>query len=283
MIVNETVFQDLQQGNMNYHNPNRWLLFRSFASFGFPFGYSDSTMVYQKRQEKNRRRAAAIRVALIFGLLVMLLTIFGCQESASRVVLSFPDPVLEEAIRHVIGIQTGDIHDSDMVGLTTLRVPDLGISNLEGIQHCTDLTTLELPHNQIRDISLLSELANLTDLSLSNNQIRDINPLSGLVNLTDLYLPNNQIRDISPLSGLINLDSLHLGNNQIRDISPLSGLVNLANLVLNDNQIEDIHVLVDNPALGYVALMNTDLNLRSGSQDMLDIGTLQGRGVYVDF
>jgi len=243
-------------------------------------------MISENSHAKDRRRVAAIGIALISGFLVTLLAVSGCQQTASSVVVDFPDPELEAAIRNAIGIQTRDIHNTDLDELTDVYVDPGRISNLEGIQHCTNLTSLELGHNQIRDISPLSGLTNLTFLNLSDNQIRDISPLSGLTNLAHtLYLSNNQIHDISPLSKLIHLTGLNLAHNQIRDISPLSGLTNLTGLELRDNLIDDIQGLVDNPGLagGYVGLRDNDLDLMAGSQDMRGIRLLLDRGVYVEY
>jgi hypothetical protein len=50
----------------------------------------------------------------------------------SAVVVNFPDPGLEAAIRDAIWKPTGDIHDTDLIGLTSLDAGNRGISNLEG-------------------------------------------------------------------------------------------------------------------------------------------------------
>ena len=195
----------------------------------------------------------------IFVFLVAIVSV-----PASAVVVTFPDPGLEAAIRDAIRKPTGDIHDTDLMGLTFLNIYGWGIVNIEGIQYCTDLTFL----------------------NLHNNQIVDISALSGLTNLTDLVLGNNQIADISALSGLTNLMGLFLHNNQIVDISALSGLINLKWLDLEDNQIVNINALVNNAGLGaedWVDLCYNYLDLTPGSPDMLDIEALQGREIRVDF
>jgi hypothetical protein len=123
------------------------------------------------------------------------------------VVVNFPDPGLEAAIRNEIEKPTGDIYDTDLIGLTYLDASYCSISNLEGIQYCVNLTVLSLWTNQISDISLLSGLINLTGLDLGGNQIVGISPLSGLTNLTWLWLDSNQIVDIAPLVNNAGIDS----------------------------------------------------------------------------
>ena len=92
-----------------------------------------------------------IGMALAFGVFVAMVSV-----PVSAAVVNFPDPGLEAAIRDAIGNPTGDIHDTDLLGLTLLIAADRSIVNLEGIQHCVDLTTLVLEDNVIVDISALS-------------------------------------------------------------------------------------------------------------------------------
>jgi len=158
------------------------------------------------------------------------------------VVINFPDPGLEAAIRDAIGKPTGDVQDTDLIGLTFLAANNRKISNLEGIQYCTNLTSLNLNSNQIVNITKLSGLTTLGSLSLNHNQIVDISALSNLGNLSMLFLSNNEIVDITPLSGL-SFYWLSLGSNEIVDISSLSGLAKLRDLGLDNNQISDISAL----------------------------------------
>ena len=227
---------------------------------------------------------------------------------ASADVVNFPDPGLEAAIRDAIGKPTGDIHDIDLTGLTSLNADNRGIVNLEGIQYCADLTILVLQYNEIVDISALSGLTNLTGLYLLDNEIVDISALSGLTNLTVLrltwneivdisalsgltnltmlWLYGNEIIDISALSGLINLTKLDLYDNEIVDITALSGLINLTWLDLQNNQIRDIKPLVSNAGIDSddtVYLQNNLLAIAPGSPSRLDIEALQDRGANVEF
>jgi len=234
--------------------------------FAMPIQYPNSTLFSGKARLRAEahvyRGRGGIRAAL--GLVAFLATI---SFPALAAVVNFPDPGLEAAIRDAIAKPTGDIHDTDLVGLTYLTANDRGISNLEGIQHCTDLTELSLDDNQIVDISPLSGLTTLTELDLYGNQIVDISSLSGLTTLTKLVLDGNHIADISPLSGLTTLTELVLDGNHIADISPLSGLTNLTQLGLNRNQIVDI-----SPLSGLTNLTVLELD---GNQ-IVDISPLSG-------
>jgi len=194
---------------------------------------------------------------------------------ANGQVVDFPDPNLEQAIREAINKPTGDIYDTDLIGLTSLNAEQRGIANLEGIQHCVDLTILYLYENEIVDISPLAGLTNLTILWLIINQIVDISPLAGLTNLTWLDLRGNEIVDISPLAGLTSLTELVLGNNEIVDISPLAGLTSLTELWLSGNETNDISALVDLTRLTYLGLDDnqiSDISALAGLTDLTELG-----------
>lgn len=246
----------------------------------------------------------AIGMLLTLSLLVVAVSVPSLAD-----VVSFPDPGLEAAIRDALAKPTGDVLDTDLVGLASLNAVNQNIVNLEGIQYCSDLEHLWLDRNEIVDISPLSDLTNLSILALSKNPIIDISPLSGLINLLYLDLSGNQIVDISPLScfttlkhlylhdnliidisalsGLTNLKHLWLGVNYIVDISPLANLTNLAILDLHDNRINDITVLVENVGLGEGDSLDICHNspqllwgplLKGGAQD---IEALRDRGVEI--
>jgi len=131
----------------------------------------------------------------------------GCDD----VVVNFPDPGLEEAVRDEIAKPAGDILVSDLLIMTTLVAVQDYITDLTGLEYCY----------------------NLTHLSLHTNWISDLTPLAGLTNLVDLRLFSNRISDLNPLAGLINLDWLLLGGNSISDLTALAGLPNLTLLSLH--------------------------------------------------
>ncbi len=99
--------------------------------------------------------------------------------------VSFPDIILENAIRDALGIFFGILTPADMANLTSLTATNLGITDLTGLDTAVNLTFLDLGFNQIRDLSPLLGLTLLGQLWLENNQITDIGALAGLVNLRD--------------------------------------------------------------------------------------------------
>ena len=139
----------------------------------------------------------------------------------------FPDTRLEATIRQAIDKPEGPISRSELEAITSLRYrPPITaalskfISDLTGLEYCTNLTDLNLSRTVISDVSLLASLTNLTKISLKWNEISDISPLASLTNLTKISLKWNEISDVSLLASLTNLTELNLASNKISDISP---------------------------------------------------------------
>ena len=183
-------------------------------------------------------KCRAVRAILTLAVLLIVVSL-----PAFAVVVSFPDPGLEAAIRDAIGKPTGDIYDTDLSGLTELSASDRGITKIDGIQNCADLERLYLNGNHISDISLLAGLPKLEHLWLQDNLLVNLSALSSVSSLRVLRLSGNAINNVSPLAGLTTLEFLYLDDNLITDIAPLAGLSSLVKLVLSSNQISDITAL----------------------------------------
>ena len=203
----------------------------------------------------------------------------GCPWDSE--VVNFPDPGLNEAVRYAIGKPQGPICSSDLVGLETLDARTSSITNISGLEHCTDLTWLNLTSNQISDIHLLAGLTGLTVLHLTDNPISDLSPLETLTGLTELCLVDCQVSDLSPLAGMTSLEYLSLWNNQVSDIGPLAGLTSMTHLMLTYNQISDLYPLVENPGLASGDYVDVVDNPLSATSCTVYIPELESRGVNV--
>jgi internalin A len=223
---------------------------------------------------KNRLPIVLHTLLLAIVLVSLLALVFPSSIGRADTVVNFPDPGLQAAVRQAIGKPTGDIYQSDLVGLTTLCANNQGITDLTGLEWCTNLRALYLSLNQIGDISPLSGLTKLIALDLGSNQIGNISPVSGLTNLTKLNLNSNQIGNISPLSGLTNLTELELHSNQISNISPLSGLTSLTMLWLLSNQIGNISSLSGLTSVTMLSLESNQLSDISPLSSLTSLTTL---------
>lgn len=185
-----------------------------------------------------------------------------------------------------------------------------GSAALKDVAKLTELTSLKLSDNKISELDFLSSLKKLSSLDLSNNKISDISPLKKLSSIRTLHLDGNEIKDFSPLYGLDSLSMLTIGDMDIKqsqlkklkeelpdciiysddakedvieirlggktfdnnvteldlsgcdvhDISLLSVCTKLKKLDLSDNSISDISALVDIPELAELDLSNNRIS-----------------------
>jgi len=182
------------------------------------------------------------------------------SSSNSSKVITFIDTNLQNVIRKAINKPTGKIYLSDVQALTQLDANSENITNLSGIEYCTNLTSLDLLGNQISNISPLASLKNLNALYITSNKVSDISPLASLTNLDSLYLEDNQISDIAPLSHLTRLTRLGISDNLVSNISPLASLTGLRYLDLHNNHISDISSLHSLVELGELSLSGNQIN-----------------------
>ena len=82
---------------------------------------------------------------------------------------------------------------ADLADVTQLLASSKSITDLTGLEHCTNLGELHLDNNEISDISPLTGLTHLTKLYLTNNAISDISALAELNELQELYLKGNEL------------------------------------------------------------------------------------------
>lgn len=206
----------------------------------------------------------SVFLGIVFIIIVSLTMSPGCTEETETEItpttptepetVAFLDENLEPAIREHLGKRTGEeITAEELATLTSFEASGRGITNLTGLEYCSNLTELHLFDNQVSALSPLSSLTNLTILNLDKNQVGDLSPLASLTSLTWLGFWNNrEISDLSPLSDLTNLDYLQLGGNQISDISPLVQNIGLGSgdiVYLSDNPLSDDSLEVYIPQL----------------------------------
>jgi len=144
---------------------------------------------------------------------------------------------IEVVLREQINKPSGDLTINDFKDLKILDASKRKITDLTGIELCTNLEELDLGINYITDLSLLSKLNNLKTLNLRSNKITNIDALSGLTNLEEINLSRNRITNIAPLLSLPKLTKLDLSRNSEADFAPISELARLTELKLEYNNI----------------------------------------------
>ncbi len=239
-------------------------------------------------------------------ILFLILIVFSCKKTPTGSSgVTFSDINFEILIREVLNKPNGDITPTDLLTITDLDGEDRDISDVSGIEYCTNLQKLNLMSNKIIEVSDLGTLTNLQELLLTSNDIIDISALGALTNLTwlslmdnhiinisalntltnlqELALLKNQIVDISALSTLTNLTWLSLGWNNISDISGLSTVTLLRWLGLDINQIADIYPLIQNSGIGNGDTVNLSDNPLNDTTINTYIPQLETRGVNVQY
>ncbi len=243
----------------------------------------------------------------LLGPIVGIVALSLVCGAAPAAIVSFPDAGLDAAVREAIAKPEGDIHDTDLVGtgFTSLVANRRNITDLSGLENCTDLTTLSLIDNQISDLGPLASLTELSmlflkensivalgplttlykmhTLSLDDNQIAMLTPLSEMTSLTNLSINRNLVSSLLPLADLASLQELHLSLNAISDVGPLAGLSNLTNLELVSNEITDIGPLLECSGLGEGDVVSLSGNPLSQNTICEQVPVLQSQGVFVTY
>ncbi|MDQ0460400.1 hypothetical protein QOZ91_001923, partial [Clostridium sardiniense] len=201
------------------------------------------------------------------------------EYSNLKEVVDIPDENLKIAINKQLGQSESDnITKEQLKGILSLNLVGLNISNLEGIQYCSNLTSLNLRRNNVSDISQVKDLVNLTILNLQTNKISDISYIKNLTKLKTLSLMSNNIKDISVLSGLTQLSYLNLGDNKIKDIDSISNLKKLTTLTLSQNNISNITSLVGLSNLKALTLEKQIISL----DEVVGYGTVEIKNNIID-
>ena len=126
--------------------------------------------------------------AVTLSLLVLLVMLVGCARSESI----FPDENLEAAIRDALDKPVGEeITVDELANLTTLSAEGNLITDLSGLEYCTNLESLGLGNNNISDISAL--VANSGLWAGDTVWLQD-NPLS--TTSLDVYIPQLEARGV---------------------------------------------------------------------------------------
>ena len=184
-------------------------------------------------------------------------TVVADGECGGTPVVTFPDPGLDAAVRDAIGVPAGvliQLDDLVGTGFNALDASGRGITDLRGLEYCTDLIDLDLSLNSLVDISPLAALDMLELLHLWGNEIDDITALYRLRNLVELEAFANQITDVTPLAYAGAMDNLGLEDNLIVEVDALAALFALTDLGLSGNNITEIGALTGLPNLTTLGL-----------------------------
>jgi Putative cell wall-binding domain len=203
--------------------------------------------------------------------------------------VKFRDNQFERLIRNKVGIQDREIHYSDLRNITSLDLSNQGITDISGIQNCTNLKRLDLSYNSIEKLSPIISLTQLEELNLSHNQIEDISYISNLSSLKNLNLSDNLIDDLKHSRKLYKDDD---DDDEYEEVSEnvFKNLTHLVSLDLSNadeksnrypyyynkdrNKISSIENLKDLVNLTYLNLQSTSVSNLDYLEKMTKLDTL---------
>jgi internalin A len=203
-------------------------------------------------------------IKFVISLLLIALAI-GCLSSCSIDTVNIPDKVLRQAIREAVGKQIGWLNISDLASITSLRVIPQAkavfgrkeyVTDLRGLEYCTNLQSLDISQNPVQDISPLAELNSLEILNLDSTSVTDLSSLQNL-HLKELSLQSIHISDLSPLANMTSLEFLYLVSDDSSALSSLQNLRHLQTLRLAGYGFSDISLVANFQELTTLSFANT--------------------------
>lgn len=225
--------------------------------------------------KKNSYKLSALALAIIFAIGAIGLTapIKAAVSSKPGIVkntpgkkLVFKDKKLQECIASYIALQNDkpigkDVYEEDAGKLKELKL--FGVTNIEGIEYCTNLENLNFERCKVSNISPIIGLSKLKDLNIAYNDINpDLSPLKSMAQLETLRLDN--VQNFKFLSGLTKLKSFEVINmsssiTNLKDLKPCIKLETL-NLTLGNN-VSDINAISEMKNLKELHIALNGLNV----------------------
>ncbi|MFS1132862.1 leucine-rich repeat domain-containing protein [Enterococcus hirae] len=192
-----------------------------------------------------------------------------------------PDPKLKESINKQLG-KSPDYNPQkqELQQMTSLHVPFSGITNLEGLEYCTNLEVLDLNGDQFSDITPIANLTKMKNLNIANNKsLSDISSLKNLTALENLDADYSNISDLTALSNMTQLKVLHIPFNPLKSLKGLENCKELTGLDLNGDQYSDITPIANLTKLKTLGIAN--------NKNLTDISSLKNltalENLYADF
>ena len=206
--------------------------------------------------------------------------------------VTLDDPVLDAAVRQVLGKDAGDIlYTNDLWQIKEFTVPEgtqniselakipymkkLTISGypLEDLSFLTGFTALEVLdltgcHLASESLDVLAGLPSLRELTLAETGLSTVAGLQNVQDLTVLNLRNNTIRNLEPLSHMVTLQELNLTHNALTDLSALAPLTELQKLDVSFNSLTSLAPLASCPKLTWLDAGNNQLDSLSGVESL---------------
>lgn len=123
--------------------------------------------------------------------------------------------------------------------ISKLNISNNLLTNLRGIEACSDLSWLNASHNQIDSIKHLKKLIHLNVLNLGYNKVKSTTHIGKLKELKALIVNNNELSSMDGLKSLKDLNTLVCSHNKLVEID-VTNLSNLLKLSAAHNQFKEV-------------------------------------------
>lgn len=215
------------------------------------------------KKETNRKKTVILSALAMIAVLICGISILWYKTA-----VRFEEPLIEEAVRKMLGKPEGVLTEEDLRKVTEIYI----------VGNKTSFSSEE--HFAVREEWFQAGCIRGTITSLED--------LKKMPNLKIVYIFGEHIEDISPLEGLTELCKVELGYNDISDISALEGKQKLDFIGFNSNPLTDISVLASCPVLTDVDLREAgngysgEVFARMGDFNFIDIANGSDAYRYLD-
>lgn len=170
---------------------------------------------------KKEMKRKNIVVLSVLAMLAAAACVFGILRY--QAVIRFEEPLIEEAVRTMLGKPEGALTKEDMQNVTQIFiVGDEVCTSIEEREAARDRWFMEgETRGRIRSLKDLEQMPDLEIITIFGEQIQDISPLRNLSAVRELELGRNSISDISALEGKESLEFIGFLDNPLTDISVL--------------------------------------------------------------
>jgi len=144
------------------------------------------------RSTKTRLFSTAI-------LLTGMMTLFSSCPLVGVVFVDFNDPALEAIVKDKLGLRLTPVTSADMLGLVSLDISGVGVSDLTGLGYALNLRFLDASNNPISSLIPIVTCVSLRTLDLEDTDVFEISPLTSLTNLNLVNLCGDAVPNIQPL------------------------------------------------------------------------------------
>lgn len=172
----------------------------------------------EPKKERKRKNAVILSVAAV---IIILSCIFGIFRY--RAGIRFEEPLIEEAVRTMLGKPKGILTEEDLQKVTQIFiVGDKVCASREERITMSDRWFAEgEKRGPISSLKDLEQMPNLEEINIIGEEIQDITPLRNLSAIFELDLGKNNISDLSALEGKERLAFIGFQSNPLTDISVL--------------------------------------------------------------